>query len=77
LFFRGVAEIYKAKVVEYNCAAAKTFLPILLQLPVWVFTTAAIRNLIYMRHQSGSSDAMERLMQLSNGGCLWFDNLVI
>lgn len=76
-FQRGVSQIYSSKVIEYNCATSKIFLPIFLQVPIFVFTTAAIRNLVLMRTTPESVDALQRLNELAAGGCLWFPNLAI
>ena len=74
---RASQQIYRSKVIEYNCASSKIFLPILFQIPIWIFTTAAIRNLAYQRTDPGSAESLQRILELSTEGCLWFPNLVI
>ena len=75
-FFRASKAMYKAKEQQYKCRSYKIFLPMLLQTPVWIFTTVAIRNLVLQRSDSGSADSIQRLAELSSEGCLWFQNLV-
>jgi hypothetical protein len=42
-------------VIEYNCAASKIVLPVVFQIPIWIFTTAAIRNLAHQRTDPGEA----------------------
>ncbi len=54
--------LYKDKVVEYNCAATKMYVPFLLQIPLWVSMSMAIRRLAGIlegRYQMADDMVME------------------
>merc|ERR1719342_578223 len=77
---RVAAEIHRNKVLEYNCHAAKMFLPMYIQIPAWIFTSVAIRNLATMRHSEERkllSPVEERFFQFSSEGTLWCPNLTV
>ena len=40
-------ELRQDKIVEYNCAAQKLFVPFLLQIPVWITVSMALRRLAW------------------------------
>lgn len=77
---RVAAQFHIMKVREYNCHMAKMFLPMYIQIPAWVFTSMAVRNISLMRH---STDRLmdipveERFLQMSTEGIAWFPNLTI
>jgi len=79
--YRRVAgQIHRQKVQEYNCHAAKMFLPMYIQIPAWIFTSVAIRNIATMRHsheRSMLSPVEERYLQMSSEGPLWCYNLSV
>ena len=58
----------------YNCASQKLYMPFILQVPAWICTSAALRNLSTMRIISDNSygadfiEAKSRFLQMSNEG---------
>ncbi|XP_061582454.1 cytochrome c oxidase assembly protein COX18, mitochondrial [Cololabis saira] len=62
---RLVSQLY----VRDNCHPFKASLLVLVQLPVWVGFSLALRNL--------SSDQSDLQAALAEGGVLWFSNLVV
>jgi len=79
--FRRVSKkIYNAKVIEHNCHFAKMFLPIYIQIPIWVFTSVGIRNMALMRasqDRAMTAPIDERFVQLSSEGIGWIPNLCL
>jgi len=77
---RVAAQFHVMKVREYNCHMAKMFLPMYIQIPAWVFTSMAIRNISLMRHSPDRAmdiPVEERYLQMSTEGTAWFSNLTI
>ena len=59
---------------KYNCVGQKVFMPFVLQIPVWICTSMAIRNMSTMRLVNENSfepeviEAKCRFLQMSNEG---------
>eukprot|EP00088_Acartia_fossae_P068526 TRINITY_DN8706_c0_g1_i4.p1 TRINITY_DN8706_c0_g1~~TRINITY_DN8706_c0_g1_i4.p1 ORF type:complete len:182 (+),score=25.58 TRINITY_DN8706_c0_g1_i4:178-723(+) len=54
------------------------FLPLILQIPVWVFNSIAIRNIVMMREtreRFSTVPVEERFLGMATEGTLWFQNL--
>ena len=72
--FRAIARSYKFNYMYYNCAAPKLFMPFVIQIPIWVCTSMALRNLSSLQHISNNSYGQEvieaklRFMQMSQEG---------
>lgn len=79
--YRRVAgQLHRQKVKEYNCHLAKMFLPMYIQIPAWIFTSVAIRNMATMRHsmdRAMNSPVEERFYQMSAEGLAWCQNLSV
>jgi len=77
--YKRVAQtIHSVRVIEYNCHMSKLFLPLYIQIPVWLFNSIALRNLSLMRaspERLASSPVEERFLQLGTEGALWFPSL--
>lgn len=79
-FDRVAGQLHRDKVVELNCHHAKLYTPFYIQIPVWVFTSIALRNMSIMR---ASQDRLaeipveERFLQFSTEGFGWIPNLTI
>ncbi|XP_046402058.1 cytochrome c oxidase assembly protein COX18, mitochondrial isoform X3 [Ischnura elegans] len=62
-------------VVRDNCHPFKASLPIWFQMPMWIFLSISLRNMAYMLpHRDSAAELI--FLQLSQGGCLWFPNLI-
>jgi len=73
-------QIHAQKVVGMNCHLAKLTTPMLCQIPVWVCSSVALRNLALMRHADfriSTSPVEERFIQLSTEGPFWCSNLCV
>ncbi|XP_055687474.1 cytochrome c oxidase assembly protein COX18, mitochondrial [Lutzomyia longipalpis] len=64
-------------IVRENCHPAKTMIVLWGQIPLWIFQSMAIRNLVYMLPNPSSIQAQIVFAQLSLGGFLWIPNLTI
>ena len=59
---------------KYNCVSQKLYMPFIIQIPVWVCTSMALRNMSTMRLISENSYGAEvleakcRFLQMSNEG---------
>eukprot|EP00092_Neocalanus_flemingeri_P009418 GFUD01010132.1.p1 GENE.GFUD01010132.1~~GFUD01010132.1.p1 ORF type:complete len:348 (-),score=86.68 GFUD01010132.1:718-1761(-) len=77
---RVAGQFHRQKVQEYNCHLAKMFLPVYIQIPAWIFTSVAIRNMATMRHSLErrlDSPIEERFYQFSSEGLAWCQNLSV
>uniref|UniRef100_A0A1L8E0C0 Putative cytochrome oxidase bioproteinis protein oxa1 mitochondrial n=1 Tax=Nyssomyia neivai TaxID=330878 RepID=A0A1L8E0C0_9DIPT len=64
-------------VVRENCHPAKTMIVLWGQIPLWIFQSMAIRNLVYILPDPSSVSAQIIFAQLSLGGFLWIPNLTV
>jgi len=77
---RVASQIRDVKVRDYNCHMSKMFLPMYIQIPVWVMSSIAVRNIAMMRHTTDRQldvPVEERFLQMSAEGGAWFSNLTI
>lgn len=73
-------QLKHALIIQNNCHMAKLYLPAFVQIPVWVFTSVAIRNLSLMRETKLrflTVPVEGRYNQLAAEGALWFSNLTV
>lgn len=77
--FNKIAKmIHTEKVRGMNCHIFKLTTPIVIQIPVWVMSSVALRNMVTMRYQddwASTNPVEERLIQLATEGPLWCSNL--
>ena len=77
-FFSGLRRLRYHNMVLYNCMAQKLYMPFVIQIPFWVCTSMALRNLSSMQHISEHSfgepviEANMRFLQMSNEGNIIF-----
>jgi len=79
-FRRVSGDLWREKVIEYNCHFSKLFLPLYIQIPVWLFSSVSLRNLSTMRGSDlrlESVPMQERFIQMSSEGMMWFPNLTV
>ncbi|XP_055845985.1 cytochrome c oxidase assembly protein COX18, mitochondrial [Episyrphus balteatus] len=62
-------------IVRENCHPAKTLIVLWGQIPLWVFQSVALRNLVYMLPNPNSLDAQLVFTELTLGGFGWIPNL--
>jgi len=73
-------QIHAQKVKGMNCHLAKLSTPMICQIPIWVCSSVALRNLALMRHADfrlSTSPVEERFIQLSTEGPFWCSNLCV
>jgi len=79
----SINEIMRHNSIKYNCAPQKMYMPFLVQIPVWICTSMALRNMSTMRlvhEDSWGKEVMEakfRFLQMSNEGFGWISNLTL
>lgn len=61
--------------VRDNCHPAKTFIVLWGQIPLWIFQSMAIRNLINMLPDPTSLQAQIVVTEMTIGGFGWIPNL--
>ena len=62
------ARLVKEKVEEYNCGAARVYVPFVLQVPVWITTSLAIRRLSSRIFDGDTPMFMDKFAEMSRGG---------
>ncbi|XP_055911631.1 cytochrome c oxidase assembly protein COX18, mitochondrial isoform X2 [Eupeodes corollae] len=62
-------------IVRDNCHPAKTLIVLWGQIPLWIFQSVALRNLVYMLPNPNSLDAQLVFTELTLGGFGWIPNL--
>ena len=70
--------VVQDKIVEYNCARSKILLPFLLQIPLWLSVSMALRRLVgTLPGPDGvlGLDSADRSLQMVQEGGLWFPDL--
>jgi len=83
LFHKKQPQFIQMEVERRNCAKSKLYLPFLIQIPFWVTTSVALRNLSTMQNAAFFSDpsqmaaAKARFVQMSNEGLAWFPDLTL
>ena len=66
-FARVQRRIVDEKTIEYNCAPQKMYMPFIIQIPLWVLMSMALRRLSTMA-VPGDLDAQIRFIQFSTEG---------
>ncbi|XP_053683423.1 cytochrome c oxidase assembly protein COX18, mitochondrial [Sabethes cyaneus] len=64
-------------VIRENCHPAKTMVVLWGQIPLWVFMSVAIRNMVYLLPDPSSIDAQVTFAELTLGGFGWIPNLTV
>lgn len=76
LFKRSMKKQYTNLIVRDNCHPFKASLVIWLQIPIWVCTSFALRNLVQVESQFDAA-AMITFTELTVGGFGWIPNLTV
>uniref|UniRef100_A0A1A9W7L8 Membrane insertase YidC/Oxa/ALB C-terminal domain-containing protein n=1 Tax=Glossina brevipalpis TaxID=37001 RepID=A0A1A9W7L8_9MUSC len=72
---RTLRKQWKTLVIRDNCHPAKTFIVLWGQIPLWIFQSAALRNLVYMLPNPTSLQAQIVVTEMTLGGFGWIPNL--
>lgn len=74
LYKRSLKKQWNSLIVRDNCHPFKASLVMLLQIPIWICMSFALRNLVYMQPISDTA-ALLTFTELSLGGFGWIPNL--
>lgn len=66
---------YKKLIARDNCHPRKENVTLLIQIPIWICQSVAIRNILTLRPDPTSYKALLAFTQLTVGGFLWIPNL--
>ncbi|KAI9586814.1 hypothetical protein GQX74_002661 [Glossina fuscipes] len=66
---------WKTLVIRENCHPAKTFIVLWGQIPLWIFQSVALRNLVNMLPDPTSLQAQIVVTEMTIGGFGWIPNL--
>ncbi|KAL5290854.1 COX18 family protein [Megaselia abdita] len=75
IYNRSVKKQWDALIVRDNCHPAKTLILLWGQIPLWIFQSAAIRNLVHLQPDPTSIQAQIAFTELTVGGFGWIPNL--
>lgn len=75
VYNRSLKKQYQKLIERDNCHPMKTLITFWGQIPLWVCSSVAIRNLVSILPNPNSVHAQIIYTQLSVGGCLWITNL--
>ncbi|XP_059095733.1 cytochrome c oxidase assembly protein COX18, mitochondrial-like isoform X2 [Tigriopus californicus] len=75
-FNRAQRLMVKEKIIEKNCAASKLFLPFMIQIPIWITLSLAVRRLLSVQLIPEEA-IMVRFLELSREGTMAFPNLTL
>ncbi|XP_069680104.1 cytochrome c oxidase assembly protein COX18, mitochondrial isoform X2 [Periplaneta americana] len=76
IYNRSLKKQWNDLVIRDNCHPFKASLLVWVQLPMWIFLSVALRNLVYMLPHSDGA-AMVTYLELSVGGFGWIPNLLV
>lgn len=76
IYNKSLRKQWNNLIVRDNCHPAKTMILLWIQLPLWIFQSVAIRNLVYMLPNPNSIEAQITFSELTMGGFLWIPNLI-
>lgn len=75
IYNRSIKKQWNNLIIRDNCHPAKTLIVLWGQIPLWIFQSAAIRNLVHMQPDPSSLQAQIAYAELTVGGFGWIPNL--
>lgn len=75
IYNKSLKKQWNNLVIRDNCHPMKTFIVIWGQLPLWIFQSVALRNLVYMLPNPNSIEAQVIFAEMTLGGFGWIPNL--
>ncbi|PNF30632.1 Mitochondrial inner membrane protein COX18 [Cryptotermes secundus] len=76
MYNRSLQKQWNNLIIRDNCHPLKASILLWVQLPMWVFVSVALRNMVYLLPHS-KAGAMVTYMELSVGGFGWIPNLLV
>uniref|UniRef100_A0A1I8QCZ7 Membrane insertase YidC/Oxa/ALB C-terminal domain-containing protein n=1 Tax=Stomoxys calcitrans TaxID=35570 RepID=A0A1I8QCZ7_STOCA len=77
VYQRSIRKQWNKLVVRDNCHPAKTFIVLWGQIPLWIFQSMALRNMINMMPDPTSLQAQIVVTEMTIGGFGWIPNLTV
>jgi mitochondrial inner membrane protein COX18 len=75
MYSRSMKIQWNNLIIRENCHPAKSFVLLLIQIPLWICQSYAIRNLVYGMPDPTTFEAQSIMAELALGGFLWIPNL--
>lgn len=75
MYSRSLKKQWNNLIIRDNCHPAKAIVLVLIQVPVWICQSYAIRNLVYGMPDPSSIEAQTTMTELALGGFLFIPNL--
>lgn len=76
VYRRNFKKQYQKMIERDNCHPFKSTILLWFQIPIWICHSIGIRNLLTLRPDPSSPQAIQIFSQLTVGGCLWLPNLI-
>ncbi|XP_030380261.1 cytochrome c oxidase assembly protein COX18, mitochondrial [Scaptodrosophila lebanonensis] len=77
IFRRSIKKQWQKLIVRDNCHPMKTIIVLWGQMPLWIFQSVALRNLVYMLPDPTTLKAQIIATELTIGGFGWIPNLTV
>ncbi|XP_073843870.1 cytochrome c oxidase assembly protein COX18, mitochondrial [Musca autumnalis] len=77
VYQRSIRKQWTNLIVRDNCHPAKTFIVLWAQIPLWIFQSMALRNMINMMPDPTSLQAQIVVTEMTIGGFGWIPNLTV
>lgn len=75
MYMKSLNKQWKNLIVKENCHPMKSAVVLIVQLPLWIFQSMALRNLIFMQPDPSIIKAQMVCAELALGGFGWIPNL--
>lgn len=75
MYSRSLKKQWNNLIIRDNCHPAKSIVLVLIQVPMWICQSYAIRNLVYGMPDPTVLEAQSIMAELALGGFLWIPNL--
>lgn len=75
MYRRSLKKQYDNLIIRDNCHPAKSIVLVLIQLPMWICQSYAIRNMVYGMPDPSAIEAQTTMAELALGGFLFIPNL--
>nr|XP_016933984.1 cytochrome c oxidase assembly protein COX18, mitochondrial [Drosophila suzukii] len=77
VYRRSIKKQWQNLIVRDNCHPMKTMIVLWGQIPLWIFQSVALRNLVYMLPDPMSIEAQIVTTEMTIGGFGWIPNLTV
>ncbi|SPP85381.1 cytochrome c oxidase assembly protein COX18, mitochondrial [Drosophila guanche] len=77
VYRRSIKKQWQTLIVRDNCHPMKTIIVLWGQIPLWIFQSVALRNLVYMLPDPTTLQAQITATEMTIGGFGWIPNLTV